>query len=307
MSEQLAKLLARRLGERFKRNELLSDYTTFGVGGPAWGLVEPDDEDELAFVLRAAAEAGMELQVLGACSNVLVADSGLPALAVLIRERMGAIELESQSDRGVLLRVDAGCSVRRLTELCLEHGWTGFEFAAGIPGNLGGALRMNAGTRDGEIYDLVRELRLMNAEGSAQWLAREEVDFSYRAVELPAGAVILSCRMELQKGERQDVARKVEAMLAWRAEHHPQYLPCAGSVFRNPPGEHAARLIETAGCKGLRVGGAQVSEHHANFIVNDKNGSANDIYELIGLVRQRVRQSFGLTLECEVKLLGDFA
>jgi len=255
------------------RDAPLAPRTAVRVGGPADLLVRPADPDDLAAVLRAARELGVPVFPLGGGANLLVSDAGV---------------------RGVVVKLPPGFGEERIHSTRLA-----------IPGTLGGLVAMNAGTRAGEMKDVVRRVELATA-GGAGWLDAAALEFAYRTCRLPPGAVVTRLELELREGDVAASRAAMEADVARRRATQPLDRPTFGSTFRNPPGEFAGRLIEAVGLKGHRVGGAAWSNVHANFIVNLGGAAARDVLDLIGLARGRVRERFGIELEPEVRLVGDF-
>ncbi|GEJ56769.1 UDP-N-acetylmuramate dehydrogenase [Anaeromyxobacter diazotrophicus] len=278
----------------------LAPRTAVRVGGPADLLVRPADPDDLAAVLRAAAGVGVPVLALGGGANLLVADAGVRGLVVKLPPGFG----EERSD-GARLVLSAGAPSSRLTARAGKLGLVGCEFAAAIPGTLGGLVAMNAGTRAGEMKDVVRRVELATADG-AGWVEAAALGFAYRTCRLPPGAVVTRVEVELAPGDVAASRAAMDADVARRRATQPLDRPTFGSTFRNPPGDYAGRLMEAVGLKGHRAGGAAWSEVHANFIVNLGGATARDVLALIRLARGRVRDRFGVELEPEVRLAGDF-
>jgi UDP-N-acetylmuramate dehydrogenase len=292
--------VARRLRGECRRDEPLAPRTSIRVGGAAELLVRPADADDLATLLRAAAELGQPLSILGGGANTLVSDEGVRGLVVRLPGEFGEERCE-----GELLRLSAGAPIARLMARGHALGLVGAEFSAGIPGTLGGAVVMNAGTPSGEMKDVVTRVELATAAGSG-WVEAGALRFAYRASQLPPGAVVTRIECRLRPGDVAASRATMEADVARRRRTQPLSQPSFGSTFWNPPGRHAGQLIEAVGLKGHRIGGAAWSEIHANFIVNLGEATARDVLALMALARARVLDRFGLTLEAEVKLLGRF-
>lgn len=291
--------LSRILRGRYKKNEPMSLHTSWRVGGPADYYLYPGDRDELKEIVRFQKRAGLPLFVLGNGSNLLVRDGGIRGLVVHIGEPFSYIRRE-----GEMLRAGAGTPLTLLAQKAAEEGLHGLGFAAGIPGTLGGALVMNAGAFGRYIGPLVAEVSIISPGGEEVRLAPEDIVFGYRQSNLSGRGIIVEALLKLEKGDPEALREEVERYHAERKRRHPA-LPSAGSVFRNPPGNPAGRLIEAAGGKGLSIGAARVSEKHANFIVNTGGASARDIETLIELVQQRVKEKFGVELETEVRIVGE--
>ena len=240
--------------------------------------------------------------VLGRGTNLLVSDTGVTAAAINLESGFSQIEhLDSKGH----VKVGAGLPLRRLLRFCLREGLSGLEFIAGIPGSVGGALRMNAGTHAGTMADVCKEVLILHADGSLARQPRSELHFSYRNLEVPPTSVLLEVEFSLFASSRKNVQDQIRTLLKFRKEKQPWQFASAGSVFKNPPGDYAGRLIEAAGLKGVRVGDAQISRKHANFIVNRGLARASDVWALIHLARKRVLQKFGVQLELEIEVVGN--
>lgn len=283
----------------------MAKRTTLGIGGPADVLVSPRREEELVHVLRSAETLGLPVFFLGGGSNLLVADRGIRGVVVALAGELAAIAVREQ---GARLDVGAGVTFPRLTRTALDLGWQPAIGWMGTPGQVGGALKMNAGTRDGEIGDVVESVYGATARGVLTF-SHAEAGFRYRGSEFPHEVVltrtILRCD-DRRTVEIEELDRVAKELLAKRHRTQPK-LRSAGSLFKNPPGDFAGRLIEAAGLKGRRIGQAQISEVHANFFVNLGGATAADICALAALARGEVERRFGVTLEWEVRRVGDFA
>ena len=279
----------------------LAARTSIRVGGPADLLVRPADADDLVALLAACAARAVPVHVLGGGANLLVADRGVRGVVVRLPADLG--EELAEGERLVL---SAGAPVARLPQRALDLGLVGAEFAAGIPGTLGGALAMNAGTRIGEMKDVVERAEVATA-GGLRWIEAAALGFAYRTCRLPAGAIATRVAFRLRRGDVAASRAAMEADREHRRRTQPLTQPTWGSTFRNPPGDFAGRLVEAAGLKGHRIGGAMWSDVHANFVVNLGGATARDCVALVRLARERVRERFGVLLEPEVRLLGAFA
>jgi len=292
--------IERRVRGELVRDAPLAPRTAIRVGGPADLFVRPADPDALGALLRAVRELGVPLSVLGGGANTLAADAGVRGVVLKLPQ-----DFPGEVVEGTRMVLSAGAPTARLPARAHAHGLTGMEFIAGIPGTLGGATAMNAGTRLGELKDVLARVELATAEG-AGWVPAAELGFAYRTCRLPAGAVVTRIELRLRPG---DVAASQAAMRDDREQRRrtqPLDRPTFGSTFRNPPGDFAGRLIEAVGLKGHRVGNATWSDVHANFIVNLGGATAADVLALIRLARTRVREQFGIALETEVRFLGEF-
>jgi UDP-N-acetylmuramate dehydrogenase len=292
--------IERRVRGEVLRDVPLSGRTAIRVGGPADLLVRPADPDQLVTLLRAVGDLGVTLTVLGGGANLLVSDRGVRGVVLRLPQDLGA-----ESAQGDELVLCAGAPTARLPSRAHPRGLVGMEFIAGIPGTLGGATAMNAGTRIGEMKDVVVRVELATAEG-AGWVDAAALAFGYRSARIPTGAVVTRIAFGLRQG---DVTASEAAMREDRDRRRrtqPLDWPTFGSTFTNPPGEFAGRLVEAVGLKGQRVGNAMWSDVHANFIVNLGGATARDVLALIHLARTRVKERFGIALETEVRLAGEF-
>ncbi|HHT47092.1 MAG TPA: UDP-N-acetylmuramate dehydrogenase [Firmicutes bacterium] len=281
-------------------DEPMSLHTSLRIGGPAEIFAVPQTFDELRSVLQLAGEYNIPLFVLGHGTNLLVRDGGIRGIVLSLHDLSSGC-----SFFGNRVRAGAGVSLSRLVRKAAERNLKGLEFAAGIPGSLGGALYMNAGAYGSSISELVREVVTVDYLGNRRVKPLEELDFSYRCSSFQSEEVIiLEGVLELKRGNHKEIMNRVNEIQRRRQSKHPQ-LPSAGSVFRNPPGNIAGKLVEGAGCKGMSVGEAEVSPQHGNFIVNKGNASAADVLNLIELVKQKVRDTYGLELELEIRVIGE--
>lgn len=280
------------------RHAPLAKRTTWRVGGTADALVAVRTAEELATTLQIAASAGLPVVPLGAGSNVLVADAGVRGVVVQLVGELADTAMED----GHLVAA-AGLKLVVLLARAAREGWPGLHALAGIPGTVGGAVRMNAGTSLGEIGDALDAVEVVHADGSVAWLPREALALGYRTTSLPPGSVVTRARLRLA-GEAEASAEHAATFLARRKATQPLDLPSCGSTFRNPPGDAAGRLIEAAGLKGYTVGGAQVSTKHANFVVNLGEATAADVLAVVTHARSEVLQQLGVALEPEFQALG---
>ena len=286
---------------KFSREEPLGPKTTLRVGGAARLYVEPASVADLQAVLRAAAAGGVPVLLLGRGSNLLVPDEGVDGLVIALAHETWA-KFELHPDGRVW--AGAGLRLKQLCGLAATAGLTGFEFLEGIPGNLGGALRMNAGAMGGWMFDVVEEVQLMTRDGEVQRRAKAALHVDYRqCAELHEGIALGAWLRPAALAASEAVARQIAAYRTQRQASQPRE-PSAGCMFKNPPGHSAGRLIDESGLKGARVGDAEVSTVHANFIVNRGAATGADVLELVRQVRARVRQAKGVELEPEVILYG---
>jgi UDP-N-acetylmuramate dehydrogenase len=301
----LAQELSALAGVTVKMAEPLARYTSMKIGGPADYFLEVEDDNALAGVLKALHRRDVEFCLLGNGSNVLISDRGVRGAVIrLAGEFKRALWHGGKDAVGVV--VGAAYPVTQLVREAARKGYTGVEFAEGIPGTVGGALFMNAGAYGSEFEKVVDEMDAMSARGETQRLARAQMTFSYRDSHLPPGTVVMRVRMRLGTGEAAGVDAKLRELIGRRKSSQPSGYPNSGSMFRNPPGDFAGRLIEAAGFKGKRIGQAQISQRHANFIVNLGGARAADVRQLMKQARAEVGRRFGVELAAEVKFLGEW-
>ena len=293
--------LTELLEDRVAFDVPLSKHTSLRVGGPADAMATPADRAELGRVLALCHAHGCPTRVLGAGFNVLVSDAGLPGVVLRLKKLRGI----TRHAEGAIA-VEAGASHATVTRFCVDHGLSGLEFGAGIPGTVGGWLAMNAGIGTRELKDVVRRVELVAQDGTAlAAIERADLDFRYRALAgLPEGAVLVGAILAVEVSTREAVQAEIDRLLGRRQATQPTDIPSCGSVFRNPEGDFAGRLIEAAGLKGRRVGEAEISTVHANFIVNRGGATAADVLALIEIARETVAKEMGVELETEVQLLG---
>jgi UDP-N-acetylmuramate dehydrogenase len=290
---------AHLLGDRARRDVPLGPLTTYRVGGPAALLVEVEGDDDLRAVAEAVGASGVEVLVVGKGSNLLVADAGFPGLAVVLGEAYARIEIE-----GTTVRAGGAVPLPVLARRTVAAGLTGLEWAVGVPGSVGGAVRMNAGGHGSDVAASLRRVRVCDlVTGDDGEVTAADLDLGYRTSAVTASRLVVWAEFALAPGAVAAGEATLAEVVRWRREHQPGGQN-AGSVFTNPAGDSAGRLVDTAGCRGLRRGTAQVSEKHANFIQADPGGSADDVAALIDEVRRRVRAAHGVDLHPEVRLVG---
>ena len=293
-----AKLLAHPPdGVSIAENESLAAHTTLRIGGPARVLVRCARPESVSKTVRAAREAGVPWLVLGLGANVLVPDAGLDAAVLMLVDRLADIEVD-----GARLRAGGGAQLARVVRAALDAGLAGVECLGGIPSTLGGALAMNAGAYGQEIVDVLSWAEVVEEDGTLRRLERWEVHGGYRWSVLGKGRVVTSAELSLRAEDPEVLTARVHQVREKRRGVLPPE-PSAGSVFRNPPGDFAGRLLELAGCKGLSSGGAQVSERHANVIINPGEATAEGVRSLVKQMVARVRERFGVELQLELKIL----
>lgn len=290
-----------KLGERILWEEKLYPYLTWRVGGPAKIFAIVESLSDLRAVLEVASEFGLSYFVLGRGSNLLVSDKGFEGIVI----RLG-LNFQKFFFDGHYLQAGAATSLAALVQSSVREGFKSLTFAVGIPGSLGGALALNAGAFNGNIGDLVRRVIILTSNGELRLFDSSELNFGYRTCSLPRQGIIVEAALKLQRDEPIPIKVEMEKFLKKRRKRQPLNLLTAGSVFKNPPGIPAGKIIEESGCKGYQLGGAQVSPKHANFIINLGYATASDIYRLMRRVQERVYLEKGILLEPEVTILGEF-
>ncbi len=285
-------------------DEPMKRHTSIGVGGKADALVFPKKREELEQIIACLREAGVAYLPVGNCTNLIVRDGGFRGVLISLRD-LRDVAVRRGEAKSVRMDADAGVLLSEIVRLAVEEGLTGLEFCAGIPGSVGGGVRMNAGAYGREMKDVIRAVTLINGTGRVRSALRKELTFAYRNLDLPEGTIITGASFLLHEGVKADVMSNVGEIMAVRKAKHPLQYRSAGSVFKNPKGTPAGRLIDEAGLKGTRIGGAMVSEQHGNFIINKGDATAADIIALIERVEARVLEKQGLRLEREVKIIGE--
>ena len=282
-------------------DEPMSRHTTFRVGGPADFFVTPKAKEEVRDVIRICKEAGMPYYIIGNGSNLLVSDAGYRGVVVQIYKEMNEVKVE-----GDLVKAQAGALLSGIAAKALGAELSGFEFASGIPGTIGGACVMNAGAYGGEMKDVLESVTVLTGEGKIIELGRNELELGYRtSVIAKKGYIVLGAVLKLERGDGEKIKTYMDELKEKRVTKQPLEYPSAGSTFKRPEGYFAGKLIEDAGLRGFQVGGAQVSEKHCGFVINRDHATAADIMELMRQVQIRVKENSGVDLEPEVKRLGD--
>jgi len=288
-----------QLRGRLVANAVLADITWFRVGGPAQVLFTPADEADLAYFL-AALPPELPLVVIGLGSNLLVRDGGVPGVVV----RLGRGFSKVEALPGHRLRAGAVVPDAKLARAAADAGIAGLAFYRGVPGSVGGALRMNAGAHGRETRDVLVEARAVDRQGNIHVLPLEAMQLSYRHCGAPGDWIFTEATFQGSPGDPAEIVKEMEEVADYREANQPIKERTGGSTFKNPPGSSAWKLIDAAGCRGLRIGGAKVSEMHCNFLINDRNATAEDIERLGETVRARVRETSGVTLQWEIIRLG---
>ena len=302
--EQREELRALLPEGRIVFDEPMSRHSTIGVGGPAEAYVMVADEGELARIVEWANERGIEYCFWGAGSNVLVRDKGLRGLVIKLGDGFGHIEVDREDADRVYISVGAAVSTTHLVRWCVDRGFSGIEPLAGIPGTVGGNILTNAGTGQGSISNVVEELTIVNRERRVLTIRKAALRFEYRQLRLPRTAAVIRVLLRLGRDDPKAVARQVQKIQKQRQRSQPQGVKSLGCIFRNPGKTSSGMLIEDAGLKDVRIGGARVSSVHANFIVNEGGATSRDVIVLMSLIRDRVKQQSGISLEPEIKIVG---
>jgi UDP-N-acetylmuramate dehydrogenase len=290
-------------GEAVSFDVPMSNYTTLRAGGCAEAVYRAGDLEGLKRMIAFLTEEKIPYLVMGKGSNLLVRDGGLNGVAIVLDGSLAAIE--DSSETGPSVRAGAGLSLRRLVDFCTEKGLSGVEFMAGIPGTLGGAVAMNAGSWGREISEVIGVITVLTMKGKLEVRDRQELVFRYRELDLAAGDIVVNATLNLGFDRPAAIKKRVASNLKQRKEKFPLDMASAGSVFKNPEGDHAGRLIDAAGLKETVIGGAMISPKHANFIINTGTSSASDIVALMDLAAARVRERFNIELVPELKVVGE--
>jgi UDP-N-acetylmuramate dehydrogenase len=287
-----------------KFNEPMSAHTSLKIGGTVDIMVFPDDPLSLKNVLLAARKEKIPLFVFGAGTNLLVGDGKIEGIAVSLRA-FTSIELtRGTDDRNVVLFVGSGVPLAMLINFAKKNGYSGIEALVGIPGNAGGAVYMNAGSFGTEIIDVIVSVAIMNKNGDIIIMEKDKLDFSYRSSNLAEDSIILSTNIILKRDDPVEVEKRTKEFMTRKKAAQPLGELSAGCMFKNPEGDTAGRLIDTAGCMGMRIGNAEVSSRHANYFINKGGATCKDFVELMDIVKARVKERSGIDLESEVKIIG---
>lgn len=288
--------------EKIYVNEKMEKHTTFRIGGPADYFVMPSDVTDVKVVIELCEQEKVPYYVVGNGSNLLVGDKGFRGVIIQIAGNMNQLQAD-----GEVITAQAGCSLAQIAGKALDEELAGFEFAAGIPGTLGGAVRMNAGAYGGEIKDVLESAVVLTKEGKVMELSVNEMEFGYRTSIIErTGWTILGGKIRLHKGKREEIKAVMDDLREKRVSKQPLEYPSAGSTFKRPKGYFAGKLIQDAGLRGFRVGGACVSEKHSGFVINIDHATADDVVSLMEQVDEKVRAQFGVGLEPEVRRIGEF-
>jgi UDP-N-acetylmuramate dehydrogenase len=298
--EKAAEKLRKEISGRVEERVMMKRYTSFRIGGLCELMVFPEDTEELAKVVDLCEKAELPWMILGRGSNLLVLDNDLEMIVINLQTGLKHIEQTAPGR----VRAEAGVNLNRLVKVCQDLGLSGLEWAAGIPGTVGGAIRMNAGAEKKDISMLLKRVEFFRAPKGVFTKSKDELKMGYREFDLPDKTVILAGEFELSPDTPRAIRSRIRSFIKRRRRSQPVSLPSAGSVFKNPPGAFAGKMIEDAGFKGFRLGDAQVSEMHANFIVNRGRAKASQVLELIDMIRDKVRKETGVKLELEIEIVG---
>ncbi len=300
--ENLIQELQKRLGEEgLKLQEMMKEHTTFRVGGPADLFLQPKDAEELKDAIGILEKYHVPVMVIGNGSNLLVRDKGIRGAVIQIYNRMADISVEED-----IIVAKGGALLSAVAAKAADASLTGLEFASGIPGSIGGAVVMNAGAYGGEMKDVLVSIDVLTKDLEIKTISAEKLELGYRHSIVPeAGYIVLGAKLKLQKGQEEAIRSRMAELAEQRREKQPLRFPSAGSTFKRPEGYFAGKLVQDAGLKGKTIGGAQVSEKHSGFLINIGGATAQDILDLIAFCQKEVKEQFGVTLETEVKIVGE--
>ena len=296
--------LRKRVSGEIRFDEPADRHTSIGVGGRIDALVFPKDVSEMAETTAFLRARRIPFLPVGNWTNLIVRGGGYRGVLISLTG-LHRLEIRDSGERDVRIEAEAGVALSELVTLSVHEGLTGVEFCAGIPGSVGGAVRMNAGAYGNEIKDVIVTVRLLDPAEGIRTVTRDSLIFGYRNLDLPVETIIIGAVFRLKRGEQEKIAGRIRDILSLRKEKHPLEFRNAGSIFKNPRAIPAGKLIESAGLKGLRIGDAEVSAKHGNFIVNRGQASAAEILSLIDLVQKRVFEATGHSLETEVRIIGE--
>ena len=290
--------------DKFKNillNEPMKNHTSFKIGGPVDLMIIAENEEELIDAIKISRENKIDFLIMGNGSNLLIKDGGIRGIVIKVNEGFNKIKLDNNK-----LYCEAGALLSRVSKKALKHSLKGMEFASGIPGTIGGAITMNAGAYGGEMKDIITKVRVINSNNEIVEYTNEEMNFRYRNSRVgDEDLIVLGVEIELTPGDFDEIEETMKDLTNKRTSKQPLEFPSGGSTFKRPEGYFAGKLIEDSGLKGLRHGGAQVSEKHSGFVINVDNANCKDVLELISVIQKVVRDMFNVELEREIKLLGE--
>lgn len=288
--------------DRILFNEPMKKHSTFKIGGPAECLIKVENKEELKEILNVVNKNNIPLTILGNGSNILVSDKGIPGITIIIK--IEGLKI-SEENENIKIAVGAGEKIAKIGRIFLQKEITGFEEISGIPGTIGGAVRMNAGAHGKEMKDIVKKVKCLDYNGNEKVFSNEEMEFSYRKSKLKKEKYIVTeVELELQKGNKEEINKEMEEYKEYRKEKQPIEFPSAGSTFKRGEDFITAKLIEEAGLKGYSIGDAEVSTKHSGFIINKGNATANDVLQLIEYVKEKVYKKFQKKIELEIEIIG---
>ena len=299
--EALVKELVEANIGKVRENEPLAKHTTMKIGGPADVLVEPDSVDHLKVTMDIIKKHGVKWRAIGRGSNLLVSDKGIEGVVIKLGAGLDDLRVDGET-----ITVGGGYPSIKLATVITKQGLSGLEFSSGIPGSVGGAVYMNAGAHGSDMSHVVEKALILFEDGTLEWLTNEELQFSYRhsILQKDRPGVCVEAVLRLKKGTKDDIVAVMQKNKDYRRETQPWNFPCAGSIFRNPLPNYAGDLIEKSNLKGFSVGGAQISEQHANFIVNTGDATASDVLNLIAHVKKTIKEKFDIDIHTEVEIIG---
>nr|WP_295971546.1 UDP-N-acetylmuramate dehydrogenase [uncultured Bacillus sp.] len=300
MNDFIAELKSMNVGQ-VKEYEPLASHTTIKIGGPADLFIEPSSIENLEKVMEWIRHHHLKWRVIGRGSNLLVSDNGIEGAVIKLGEKLNGMEIYGSN-----LIVGAGYSLISLAVSAGKQGLSGLEFASGIPGSVGGAVYMNAGAHGSDISKVLTEAHILFEDGAFEWLSNEEMEFAYRTslLQKKRPGIVVEAKFQLTPGNRDEIVSVMQKNKDYRKETQPWNYPCAGSIFRNPLPLYAGRLIQDSGLKGYKIGGAQISHMHGNFIVNAGNAKAEDVLQLIEFARKTIFDKYQVKMETEVEIIG---
>jgi UDP-N-acetylmuramate dehydrogenase len=300
MDERFTEFQALNVG-KVKKNEPLAHHTTIKIGGPADLFIEPSSVEDLKKVMVIISKHHLKWRAIGRGSNLLVSDKGIEGVVIKLGPGLDSLKVN-----GAEVTVGGGHSLISLSTLISKKGFTGLEFASGIPGSVGGAVYMNAGAHGSDISKILTRAHILFDDGSMEWLSNEEMEFTYRTsvLQKKRPGIVVEAEFKLSDGEKATIVKQMQKNKDYRKDTQPWNFPCAGSIFRNPLPNYAGKLIEVAGLKGFSIGGAKISEMHGNFIVNTGNATAGDVFSLIQHVKDTIYDLYQIRMETEVEIIG---
>ncbi len=295
------------LAKGIRAEEVMKPHTSFRVGGPAQLYAEPSDTEEIVALIDTAKALGLPFFLMGNGSNLVISDEGIEGLVIRLGEKFSEIRSEDDSEDpdSVLVYASAGTLLTRLSSFAAKNSLTGLEFASGIPGSLGGAVFMNAGAYDHDMSEVLEKVTFITSDGKVSAFGRDELDLSYRSSRfMKEGGIVCEAVLKLKRGDAEEINSQIRTYTEKRTKSQPLNFPSAGSMFKRPTGYYTGALIEQAGLKGFSIGGAQVSEKHAGFVINTGDATAKDIDDLVSHIQKTIKERNGVELQREVRFIG---